>query len=68
MKPNPNDHQTLDAIKSFNADRGYLPTRVELGQLLGLSSTASVQARIDRLVELGWVEVDRGSRAMRILK
>lgn len=68
MKPTLNDHQTLEAIKTFDADRGYLPTRVELGELLGLSSTASVQARINRLVELGWVEVDRGSRAMRILK
>lgn len=68
MKPTPNDHQTLEALKAFYVNWGYIPTRVELGELLGLSSSASVQARISRLVKLGWVEVDRGSRAMRILK
>lgn len=67
MKPTANDHQTLEALKTFIADHSYPPTRRELVGILNLS-LSTVQQRIRRLVELGWVEVDDGNRAMRILK
>lgn len=68
VKPTPNDHQTLEALKAFIADYSYPPTRRELADILNLKSSSTVQQRINRLIELGWVEVDDGNRVMRILK
>lgn len=50
--------ETLDAIVAFMDERGYPPSRRELGEALGLTP-ASVQRRIMVLLREGLIEVDR---------
>jgi len=51
--------QVLDYIVSHNRARGYPPTVREIGEALGLSSSATVHAHLRHLEELGWIS--RGS-------
>lgn len=50
--------ETLDAIAAFMDERGYPPSRRELGEVLGIAP-ASVQRRIMNLLREGLIEVDR---------
>jgi repressor LexA len=45
--------QVLDFIVSHNRSRGYPPTVREIGEALGLSSSATVHAHLRRLESLG---------------
>lgn len=47
--------ETLEALQSFAAERGYQPSLRELADVLGLRSVASVHARIDGLERAGMV-------------
>jgi repressor LexA len=59
--------ETYEAIRDFIAENGWPPTRRQLGEILGLSSSSSVQERLDALVRAGMVEVDpKSPRAIRL--
>ena len=61
------DRQTYEAIAAFMDDRGYPPSVKELGQSLGLTSSASVWKRLVSLEEAGMIERVPGSpRAIRL--
>ncbi|WP_139209684.1 LexA repressor [Paenibacillus sp. NFR01] len=60
---------TLKAIEEFTAANGYSPSVRQLGYKLGLSSSATVQKRIDVLCELGYLSKDPNSpRTLRVLR
>jgi SOS-response transcriptional repressor LexA len=48
-------HQVLAAICDFKAIMGYVPTVRELGQLLHVSSTCTVQRHLDALQRKGYL-------------
>lgn len=60
--------QTYEAIAGFIDQHGYPPTVRQLGDELGLSSSASVQERLDALEKAGMVERVPGSPRAIILK
>ncbi len=49
-------HQVLAAICDFKATMGYVPTVRELGQLLQVSSTCTVQRHLDALQRKGYLQ------------
>jgi SOS-response transcriptional repressors (RecA-mediated autopeptidases) len=59
----------LHVIENFINERGYSPTVRELGELLKLKSTSTVQGHIDRLINSGYLERMKDCpRALRIVK
>ena len=42
-------NEVLDVIKKYIADNGYPPTVREIGDILGLSSPATIQVHFDNL-------------------
>ena len=57
----------LRCIREFVADRGYPPSIREIGQEVGISSTSVVNYNLNRLVQEGLLERDRGySRGLRL--
>lgn len=59
---------TLKAIERFIAQNGYSPSVRQLGQKLGLSSSSTVQNRIEALCQMGYLEKDPYSpRTLRVL-
>ena len=44
-------NEVLDVIKKYIADNGYPPTVREIGDILGLSSPATIQVHFDNLVK-----------------
>ena len=60
--------KTLDYIKWFLMNKGYPPSIREIGEGVGLSSTASVYAHISKLEENGYIRRDgTKTRAIEIL-
>ena len=49
-------NEVLDVIKKYIADKGYPPTVREIGDILGLSSPATIQAHFDNLVKKGYIK------------
>lgn len=58
---------TLRAIQILSEERGFPPTVRELGQKLGVASTATVQQRLDIARREGWVMSEkRIARSVRL--
>lgn len=53
-------HQVLEAICQFKAEKGYAPTVRELGQLLQVSSTCTIQRHIEALHRKGYLSREPG--------
>ena len=49
-------NEVLDVIKKYIADNGYPPTVREIGDILGLSSPATIQVHFDNLVKKGYIK------------
>jgi SOS-response transcriptional repressor LexA len=58
----------LKAIKTYIRQHGYPPTLREIGDMVGLQSTSSVHAQIQKMMELGMLETDHPGmpRALRV--
>lgn len=52
------EKEMLDAIKQYFNEHGYAPSYREIGNMVYLSSTSSVQAHMERLFDLGYIETD----------
>ena len=50
----------LNFIKSFHAERGYMPTLAEIAKGTGLSGASSAQYVLDRLVDAGVITIHQG--------
>ena len=48
--------EVLDVIKKYIADNGYPPTVREIGDILGLTSPATIQVHFDNLVKKGYIK------------
>lgn len=58
----------LEALRSYVTENGYCPSVRELGDLVGLSSSSSVQHHLRALVESGKIQRDRSRpRAIRLI-
>jgi repressor LexA len=49
-------NEVLQAIKKFMIENGTTPTVREIGELVGLYSTSTVQIHLERLREKGYIE------------
>ena len=59
----------LQAIIGYIEQHGYPPTTREIGEMVGLKSTSSVHAHLQRLLREGKIETDAGlgvPRAIRV--
>ena len=56
----------LDYILKFTREQGYCPSFTEIGEGVGLASSASVHKHIDTLVKKGWLK--RGVNQSRSLE
>ncbi len=52
----PLDLAILEFVIEYHTARGYAPSLREIGSAVGLTSPASVHARLSRLAELGLVQ------------
>jgi repressor LexA len=60
--------QVIEFIRSYVAENGYPPTTREIGDGVGLSSTASVHNCLKQMESLGYIKVKPNSvRAITIL-
>jgi len=50
--------EILDLIKNCIVKNGYPPTVREIGEMLGLSSPATIQSHLDNLVAKGYIKKD----------
>ncbi|MBY9082367.1 LexA repressor [Paenibacillus sp. HN-1] len=61
--------ETLKTIEQFIASNGYPPSVRQLALKLGLSSSSTVQNRIDALCDLGYLGKDPNQpRTLRVLR
>jgi repressor LexA len=57
------------AIKNYIDTKGYAPTFREVGKTVNLSSTSTVHNHIKKLLEEGYISMEKGSsRSIRVLK
>lgn len=59
--------QILAFIRDYTAVHGYSPTVREIGSAVGMSSTSSVQAHLDRMEDFGIISKGNGPRTITIL-
>ena len=52
-----NDTEYLHALQDYYAAQQVFPSYAAIGKLLGLKSTSSVAAMIERLVDSGYLEM-----------
>lgn len=58
----------LEALRAYYLDKGYCPSVRELGDMVGLSSSSSVQHHLQTLVETGRIVRDKSRpRAIRLI-
>ena len=63
------DRDVLEFIKSYMGERGYTPTIREIGEGVGLFSTASVYMHFRNLCEAGYItQVSDGKGCRYIVK
>lgn len=55
-------------VVDYITEHGYAPTNREIGNGVGLKSTATVNFHMNKLFEQGWLETDnpQSSRAIRV--
>ncbi len=58
----------LDFIEFSITERGYAPVIREMFAATGLSSTATLTWHLQALEDHGYIERDRGARAIRLLR
>ena len=58
----------VEAIKSYIQEHGYAPTVREIGKMVGLKSTSSVQSHLTRLFSEGKLETDAGPSSPRTIR
>lgn len=58
----------LQAIIEYIDEHGYPPTTREIGEMVGLKSTSSVHAHLQRLLREGKIETDTGLGAPRAIR
>lgn len=58
----------VEAIKSYIQEHGYPPTVREIGEMVGLKSTSSVQSHLTRLFSEGKLETDAGPSSPRAIR
>jgi repressor LexA len=58
--------QVLDFVLSFTRENGYCPSYAEIGDGIGLNSSATVHKHIETLVRKGWLR--RGANQSRSLE
>ena len=58
----------VEAIKSYIQEHGYPPTVREIGEMVGLKSTSSVQSHLTRLLSEGKLETDAGPSSPRAIR
>lgn len=59
----------LEAVVSYIKEHGYSPSVREIGDMVGLKSTSSVQNHITKMLKNGMLETDCGvgtARAIRV--
>jgi repressor LexA len=54
------DHDAVEFIRQYADYRGFAPTVREVGEAVGLTSSASAAALIDRLISVGVVRRSPG--------
>lgn len=52
------DKEIIAVIKEYHLKHGYMPSFREIGKAVGLTSTSTVKAHMDRLRDLGEIETD----------
>jgi len=61
--------RVLRAIKEYIDEKGYSPSFRELGQIVNVNSSATVQYHINILKEKGYIDyIPRQNRTIRIIK
>lgn len=60
--------QIYDAIIKYIGEHGYPPTVREIGDMVGLKSTSSVQSHLKRMIEMGTLETDAGFSSPRAIR
>lgn len=50
------DEDVIAFVKDYMLKNGITPTLREIGEGVGMSSTATVQAHFDKLVRLGYIK------------
>lgn len=64
---NEKDFQILDYIIKVTKEKGFPPSVREIGAAVGLSSTATVYNRLNKLTQLGYLEKDTSkNRALKV--
>jgi SOS-response transcriptional repressor LexA len=66
VPPNQRLTHMMRAINRYYDENGWTPSNREIGDLTGLSSTATVKYHLDTLVEKGWVERVGSQHRLRI--
>lgn len=59
--------EVLDAIRDYQARKGYPPSIRELGKTLGISSLRGVTIHLDAIEKKGYIERESTSRSIRLL-
>lgn len=63
------EYQIYDAIREYTAINGYAPTVREIGQDVGLKSTATVHQYLNRIMCKGYITYHpKQPRTLRVLK
>lgn len=60
--------ELLDLIESSIIERGYAPVIREISAATGITSTATITWHLQTLEDKGYIERDRGARAIRLLR
>ena len=63
----PTDIKVLYIIADYMVDHGYPPSQREIADRMGMCSVASANYHIHRLEQFGYVEIDFGNRALRLI-
>ena len=63
----PRQREVLEALREFQARKGYPPSIRELGKILGISSLRGVTIHLDAIERKGWIERASTSRSIRLL-
>jgi len=59
--------EVLDAIREYQAHKGYPPSIRELGKTLGISSLRGVTIHLDAIEKKGYLQRESTSRSIRLL-
>lgn len=52
------DKEIIEIIKKYQSEHGYMPSYREVGDLAGMTSSASIASHMNKLFDLGVLETD----------